>query len=325
MNPPLPGYDVLGIGAPICDYVIRVSDAFLRKIPGTKAGMQPVDLVTLQRLIALSGQQPTIVAGGSGANTIKGLARLGHRTALAGTIGTDEAAQYALASFKAYGVTTLFTQSEIPTSQVLCLVTPSGDRTFRSYMGASREFSPDDLTSTLFQGVKLVHVEGYTILYDHLLEEAMTLAQAAGAIISYDLGSHEIVASHRERILQVIDDFVDILFCNRDEVTALLEVDIEAGCRLLRQRCQVAVILLGGDGCLIGSENAQSYYPAYTANTVDTTGAGDLFASGFLHGYLKGSPLKECAHFGSVLGSSVIQVVGAEIPNERWEQIKLSF
>jgi sugar/nucleoside kinase (ribokinase family) len=315
-------YEILGIGAPIGDYILRVSDAFLRQLPGTKAGMQEIDLETLHRLIALSGQEPVIVAGGSGANTMKGLARLGHRVALAGKIGRDPIAQYAMDSFKAYGVKTLVTSTATPTSQVLCLVTPSGDRTFRSYMGASREFNSRDLTPDLFQGVRLVHIEGYAILNDNLLEAAMTLAQKAGAIISYDLGSHELVSSHRERILHVLEAFVDLLFCNRDEITALLGDDMEAGCDFVRERCEVAVILLGSDGCLVGSREARMHYPADQVNTVDTTGAGDLFASGFLHGYLNGHSLEECARFGAILGSSVIQVVGAEIPVERWEQIQ---
>lgn len=284
--------------------------------------MQPVDLSTLQRLIAMSGQTPTILAGGSCANTIKGLGRLGHKVAMAGAIGNDAAAQCVLKSFQDAHVTTLFNESTLPTSQVLCLVSPSGERTFKSYMGASRTFSSRNLSPALFQNVRLVHFEGYTILQEQLLEDAMTLAQAAGATISYDLGSHNIVSLHRERILRIIQTFVDILFCNRDEIDALLRLDVDSACQFLRDYCERAVILLGKDGCLVGSGEETVRFPAFAVDTVDTTGAGDLFASGFLHGYLLGYPLRECARFGSLLGSSVIQVIGAELPKERWEQLR---
>lgn len=322
MSPSKAPYEILCIGAPICDYVLRVSDEYLDSVPGTKEGMQQIDRETLDRLIQGSGATPTLVAGGSGANTTKGLARLGHSTALWGCIGTDAAADYARKSLRAYGVTELLRTSTTPTTQVLCLVSPSGARTFRTYLGASREVSTADLHPTLFEGVKLVHIEGYAITYDGILERAMQLAKAAGATISYDVGSHDLVMAHQNRILGLLQQFVDVVFCNRDEISALLNQDPESGCARLLQLCKVAVVLLGKDGCIVGSGTGQRSWPAYEANILDTTGAGDLFASGFLHGRLMGASLEDCVRYGSLLGCSVIQVVGAEIPEPTWRRIR---
>lgn len=322
MSPSRAPYEILCIGAPICDYVLRVSDEYLDSVPGTKEGMQRIDLATLHQLIQASGATPTRVAGGSGANTTKGLARLGHATALWGCIGTDAAAEYARKSLRAYGVTELLRTSTIPTTQVLCLVSPSGARTFRTYIGASREVSTADLHPALFEGVKLVHIEGYTITNHGILERAMQLAKAAGAMISYDIGSYELVMAQQNRILGFLQQFVDVVFCNRDEIAALLNQDPESGCARLRELCKIAIVLLGKNGCIVGSGTGQRSWPAYETKVLDTTGAGDLFASGFLHGLLIGSSLEDSARYGSVLGSSVIQAVGAEIPESTWKRIQ---
>lgn len=284
--------------------------------------MQEVDLETLHHLLERCQQKPLILAGGSGANTIKGLTRLGWQTALLGSIGNDAAGRTALSSLQEYGVRALFSPSDLPTTQVLCLVTPSGARTFRTYVGASRDLSTASVTPELFENVRLVHIEGYTIQYNGLVERVMQLAKAAGAMVSYDLGSHELVMAHQNRILGFLEHYVDVVFCNRDEIAALFNLDPEAGCARLRQLCKVAVVLLGKDGCIVGSGAGQRSWPAYRAKTVDTTGAGDLFAAGFLHGLLRSATLETCAQYGSLLGSSVIQVVGAEIPAETWDQLR---
>lgn len=319
------GYDVLAIGAPICDYVLQVSDSFLEAIPGLKNGMQMIDLETIRHLINASGGLPLPVAGGSGANTAKGLARLGHRIALLGKVGQDTEGSCSLASLQRHGVIPLINQTDIPTTQVLCLVEPNGSRTFRAFIGASKELTVDDLKPELFEGVRLVHIEGYTILYDGVLEKAMELAKRVGAKVSYDMGSHELVSLYRSRILNNLRECVDLLFCNRDELAALLQLAPDRGCAELVKLCDTVVILMGKNGCLVGRGVEQHFWPAYAANTVDTTGAGDLFASGFLHGYLQELPLKTCAHYGAILGSAVTEVVGAEIPEETWDSLKLKF
>lgn len=300
-------YEVLAVGAPICDTILPVNDAFLETIPGKKRGMQPIDLPTLQQLIALSEKTPLRVAGGSAANTIKGLGRLGHQVAFAGTVGRDEAGIFARARLVAAGVTPLLTQSDTPTSQVLCLVAPDRDRTFRSYNGAGGQFRSEDLRGI---SAKHVHIEGYAITNHHVVEEVIQIARGMGATISYDLGSHELVETHLDRVVALVKD-IDIVFCNRDELAALDGAKLTA---------PLVVELMGSEGCEVNGVR----YPAYPAHLLDSTGAGDLFASGFLHGFLAGRIIQECAHYGAVLGAAVVEEFGAEIADARWPELTKS-
>lgn len=314
---------VVGIGAPLCDYLLPVKRDFLSSVSGLKEGMERVDLETFYTLIAKSGQSPSVVAGGSCCNTLKGLAKLGWSTALLGSIGEDEIADIAVQSLRSYGVVPLLSQSASPTARVLCLIDPDGNRTFRSFFGASAE-----LTETTFPSKKLgkpflVHLEGYLILNGLLVECAMEAAVKSGARISYDLGSHELVAAHRTRLQALIERFVTVLFCNRDEMRALTGLGPEEGCAQMRRFCPLVVVLNGAQGCVVGDKNGQYVFPAHSVHPLDTTGAGDLFASGFLHGYLSEMPLRVCAELGLLLSSTVIQVLGAEISAEGWEEIFL--
>lgn len=315
-------YEVLGIGSPFVDYIIAIDEDFLRHVPGNKGGMVVVDYRTFLAIITKSGAEPIIIAGGSGANTIKGLANFGHPCAIVGKIGSDDAARRFLESMKTLNVIPLFKKTETPTAQAVCLITPDGERTMRSFLGASQEMSQRDLDPNLFNGVKLVHIEGHSLHNEQLTQEAMKLAKNAGAKVSFDLGSFEVVDAHRQRIIDLLSRYVDIVFANRDEIRSLTRLDPDKGCSVLKDMCETAVILLGKEGCIVGSGYKQVNCPAFPVEPLDTTGAGDLFASGFLHGYLRNMPLEECARFGALAGAAVVQVQGVEIPSHGWEKIK---
>ena len=314
-------YDVLGIGAPIIDCILPVTEGYLTTIPGEKGGMEPIDHETLERIVAGSGNQPTLVPGGSASNAIKGLSKFGEKCALMGKIGTDALGQLYTDTFEDWGIIPCFPESSSPTAQVLCMVTPDGERTMRSCLGASLEMHGDDLDPQAFEGVKLVHVEGYSMFNDALTERAMEYAKAAGAKISLDLASFEIVRTFKERYQGLLRDYVDILFANEDESHELTGLAEEDSCDALAELCEVSVVLMGKDGCWVRRGNDKVRCPAYCVEPIDTTGAGDLFASGFLHGYLQNKSLQECAHYGALAGAAVVQVLGAEVPAERWPGI----
>lgn len=315
-------YIILGIGAPIMDSLLPVSEEFITAVPGKRHGMQPVDYATLQSLVRRSGSTPHLVTGGSTANTMQALAMLGRSTALAGMVGDDSLGRRFLQEIAERGVTSLIKTSSTPTAQVLCLITPDGHRTCRTYLGASLEFSADDLQPTQFENVQLVHIEGYSLPNPGLTLRSMQLAKAAGALVSLDLSSHETVAEHRTMLVELLRDYVDIVIGNEDELEALLGVSAEQGCATLAQWVEVAVVLRGADGCLIGNKETIVAYPAYPTVPLDTTGAGDLFIAGFLHGYLDHLPLQTCAHFGAVLGNAVVQVLGTDLSDETWKEVK---
>ncbi len=320
-----PDYEVLGLGAPIVDQILGVSEEFLTKIPGSKGGTLPVDYVTMCNIVKESKAEPLFIAGGSGANTIKGLAHLGKKGALLGKIGNDPLGKKFLQTIKSLGIVSLYLTTETPTAQVVSLVTPDGERTMRSFLGASQEMQSDDLNPAVFEGVKLVHIEGYSLQNDQdgsLVKKTMELAKNAGCQISFDLSSFEIVERHKKIIVNLIADYCQIVFANRQEIKALAQCEPEKGCDILKDLCDIAVILQGRDGCWVGQGTEKFLYPAIPVVPVDTTGAGDFFACGFLYGYLQRRSLQECAYFGTLLGSAVVQVIGAELSQELWEELK---
>lgn len=318
---------ILGIGAPCMDILMNVDDEFLASL-GKKGGSQQTDQSFVEKIIEQTKVQQSFVAtGGSCSNTIKGLSSLGHHCAFLGKIGNDEMGDLYHKNIKKAGIVPLFLQSPHSTQVCICLVSSDGERTMRCHPGAANEITAADLTPSHFKGVRLVHIEGY-MLYcrdENFILTAMKNAKEAGAIISFDLSSYDLVRLQKSKILDLLKNYVDIVFANEEEVRELTGKEALEGCQFLREICPIAVVMLGPSGCLTGSKTEIIHTPAFPVHVVDTTGAGDLFASGFLHGYLNGLPLKGCSIMGNIVGGSVCEVFGAEIPTKKWEKIKMQF
>jgi sugar/nucleoside kinase (ribokinase family) len=315
-------YEILGVGTPLLDHLLHIQPEYLNQIGGAPHGMEPVSYEELFIIIENSGSIPLQMAGGSCCNAIKGLASLGHQCALTGKIGKEATGEKVLKDLQKKGITPLVCYSPLPTAHVVCLITPDGKRTCRSFLGAGADMRPDDLNPVDFQKTTLVHIEGYTLLTAGLTHQAMDYAKQSGARISFDLGSFEIVESYKELLTDLISKYVSILFANEDEVLALTGLEPEAGCKQLSELCDVAVVMMGKQGCWVGHQSGQEQYPAFPVEPIDTTGAGDLFASGFLHGILLDKPYSECARYGAITGGAVVQHIGAEIPADQWGEIK---
>lgn len=315
--------EVVGIGSPILDHLIMVEESYLDQLRGEKHGMEAVNYDEMIQIIKESGAIPRSISGGSCANTIKGLASLKHSCAMIGKIGKDDVGKKVMKGFQDFfDILPLFRYSSTtPTAQVVCLVTPDGERTCRSFLGAGKEMTGNDLNPAHFAETRLVHIEGYTLLCEGLTYRAMELAKKAGATVSFDLGSFEIVQTYRESLLEMLEEFVDIVFSNEEETLALTGKQPEEGCDFLKSLCNISIVMVGAHGCWIGHQHEKFHCPAYPATVVDRTGAGDLFASGFLHGYLLEKSLMESAKIGSMTAGSVVEVVGAEIPQARWPAI----
>jgi len=206
------------------------------------------------------------------------------------------------------GICPLLTESESDaTAQVLSLVTPDGQRTMRCFLGASTGFNSSHLKEEHFSGIKLLHCEGYA-LYNgdgELVRESMVMAKKSGAKVSLDLASFEVVRRYRMILLELLEKYVDIVFCNEDEAKVINpDGTVEETAQYLASMCQVAVVTLGSKGCFVASGAQTIYYPTKPIQCIDTTGAGDIFASGFLHTYLQGHSLRECCRVAHLLGSS---------------------
>ncbi|KAL0477337.1 adenosine kinase [Acrasis kona] len=345
-------YKVLGIGQPLLDKIFRVSEESLKKIGIHEKGGSSLihSEAELQEMLqriqnALLEQQehspdyvrnsdgeddapdsdtkPIIVAGGSCANTVKGISSFGERCGFIGKIGADQAGQFYKQTMSKRGVIPLMTESFGRTGQVICLVTPDGQRTMRAYLGEGNDLNESELLEQDFKGVKLVHFEGYCIYNPLLTERAMRMAKQNGALVSFDMGSFEVVRRYQTKILQLLQDYVDIVFCNVEEAAMLINGTPEECVEFLAAYCKVAIVMMGSKGCWVKSGADKHRCPTKAIqDPVDTTGAGDLFASGFLYGYLQGYTLEQCARLGSLSGAEVVQVMGAEIPLEKYAKIK---
>ena len=314
--------DVMGLGGLIIDDVLMVSEEFLATIPGRKGGMEPVSYEMLQELREASGIEPISIPGGSAANTMKGLARLGRKAGMLGKIGEDDLGRYYCDWMQGKGVQMMLVSTKTPTARLLALVTPDGQRTFRTFQGASLEMGAADLREHFFEQAHFLHVEGYSLFNGDLIEKAMGMAKHLGLKISFDMANFEIVRQFKSTISHLLEHYVDIIFCNQDEARAFTGCSEKETVEILGSMCEVGVVSLAERGCYVSDGRKAIHCPAYLIESpLDTTGAGDLFASGFLHGYLAGREIRECARFGSMTGASVIQVPGAEIPEGLWGPI----
>ncbi|EFB42673.1 MULTISPECIES: adenosine kinase [Parachlamydia] len=315
-------YEILGIGNLLMDFIIQIDEAYLHALAGIKGGMETIDYQTIMQIIGknpVSQQTP----GGSATNTVKGLAQLGKRCALVGKIGKDRIGQQLIEVLSDIGIQTFFSISEQPTGMAACLITPDGERTFRTYVGPMTTFTPDELKPCYFEGVKLVYLEGYNFLYPGVIEKAMELAKEAGAKVAMDVSSVEMASSFQSKIIELLPRYVDILFANEQESIALTHLPPKKGCNILKDLCET-VVIHSPEGCWIGQRQFETFASHIPIIPLDSTGAGDAFTSGFLYGYLSGHSLKESALLGMNAGKAVVQILGAELSSESWHQIKIN-
>lgn len=318
-------YDILGIGAPLCDQIIHIPEEYLSGLQAKKGEMKVIDHAALMQILQTIPPQsymlPILFPGGSATNVIRGLAKLRHKCALLGNIGTDAAGEMLTEALGTLGIIPLYTRSSTPTGQVICLITPDGERTFRSFLGASNEIDFNKISPELFENVSLVHIEGYTLAHAQLTEHAMQYAKKSKALVSFDLSNFEIVKAYQPQIFQLLKQYVDIVFCNAAEAQALMGLPPKAGCAKLKELCHTAVVSMNKDGCWIGQGETLMHAEAFPVAPLDSTGAGDLFASGFLHGFLQGQTLIESARTGALIAASVVQVHGTTLPDATWKSL----
>lgn len=313
---------VLTISDSIVDYILHVDEAYVRSIPGKKGGSALVDEELFQKIIHDSKSDPIIRPGSSGVNTIKGLQQLGHHCAVVTTIGKDEDGDFFLRSLKAQGIRPILQTSLLPTGRSACLVSENGERTMRTFLGASKENDKLHLNPGMFQGISHLHIEGYQLKHQQLIRNALALAKRYRASVSLDLASFEVVQANKEFIWKLLHErAIDVLFSNQEEAQALSGYAPQKAAEHLAHHCKTAVVTMGENGCYVSQGTTQWRCPAMQVDVVDTIGAGDLFISGFLHGYLSGQSPSLSACWGTYLASQVVQVFGAEISHEQWKEI----
>ncbi len=318
-------FTLLGIGSPIVDTIAQVDDSFIQQIEGDKGGMVLVDADAINALIAKVPSDTIAAPGGSAGNTLFSLARMGASTSFLGKIGNCTEGHFYRDRFATLGGdTSRFKVGSIPNGRCVSLVTPDGERTMRTDLGAAMTLSPDEISVDDFKGCNHAHIEGYLLFNQALMMRVLESAQAAGCTISLDLASFEVVNATKGILPSILKDYVDIVFANEEEAEAYTEIegDHAAMAMQLATLCDIAAVKVGAHGSYVAQAGmVEKVEPMHAAHVIDTTGAGDLWAAGFLYGWSQKRTLAECAKIGSILGAAVVQEQGSVLPEHVWQDI----
>lgn len=312
---------VLGIGNALVDLLLKRDEAFLAAHGLPKGGMQLVDEAKSAAVLA-GATDYTVAAGGCAANTINGLGQLGVGAAFIGKVGADDFGAAFAADMRGNGVEPKLRTGKSPTGRAVAIITPDSERTFATFLGAAIELGPDDLVPGDFAGYKYFHIEGYLVQNHELVRRAVELAQAAGCTVSIDLASYNVVEANLAFLKEIVGKYVNIVFANEDEAKAFTGRSEEAALADLAAACQIAVVKLGKRGSLAQRGREKARAGILPAKAIDTTGAGDLYASGFLSGLVAGRPLEQCCRLGALTSARVVEVLGAKMPPATWETIR---
>lgn len=317
--------DCLGVGSPIVDTLAKVDDAFLARVDAARGGMILVDAARMAGVVSRLSGPLAEAPGGSAGNTIVAMAHLGSKTDMLGKIGDDATGAFYVSSLEKAGATaTRIKRGTGPSARCLSMITSDGERSMFTCLAAAATLTPDEITTADAKGCRLVYIEGYMFFNRALVDKLLAVCAEAGVDVALDLGAYTVVNMVKADLPEILRRHVKAVFANEDEAKALLgDLPEEEMARRLGELCPLAVLKLGRRGSIVASQGKLvRIAPLLVSNAVDTTGAGDYFAAGFLHAWLAGASLEKCGACGSILGAEVVQVVGAALPGERWAELR---
>ena len=314
---------ILGIGNALVDIMIPVeTDEILESLELPKGSMQLVDWDRSSGIQeAFKEYKKSLSAGGSAANTIHSLAKLGVPTGYIGVVGEDELGGFFVKDMINAGVDPHMIHSTKSTGCAVALVSPDSERTFATFLGAAIELSAEHLLSTIFSKYDFLHIEGYLVQNHELIETAVKLAKEAGLMVSIDLASYNVVEANKAFLHDIIEKYVDIVFANEEEAKAFTGKDPDEALHEIGGKCKIAVVKTGREGSMIKRGEDLHRIGIIAVTPIDTTGAGDLYAAGFLYGLANDKPLQECGRIGALLAGNVIEFMGSKMTEERWASI----
>lgn len=314
---------IIGIGNALVDVMTMLDDDLhLEEFGLPKGSMQLVDTIKSDIIKSrTAGLKSTLTSGGSAANTIHGLAMTGAETRFIGSIGNDRHGLIFEKDMQKAGVDTCLIRRESSTGTAIALISPDSERTFATHLGAAIELEASDITAELFRGYDILYLEGYLIINKPLVHKACIIAKECNMEIALDMASYNVVESHRDAFAEIIEKYVDIVFANDDEARAFTSENPDAALKSLSGMCDTAIVKMGPDGSLIKKGNEAIAVKPMSVDVRDTTGAGDLYAAGFLYGYARGEDLEKCGRYGSIMAGNVIEIIGARMDEPRWKRV----
>jgi sugar/nucleoside kinase (ribokinase family) len=315
---------IVGVGSALIDILAHEDEIFLSKTGAVKGGMIYVNKEFIDETLLLSSQAPCLVPGGSACNTVVGVGKLGGKARFIGKCGGGAMGEFFENDLRRQNVEPALLRSDSPTGRVLSIITPDAQRSMFTFLGASAETKPQDITQDFFTNAAIVHIEGYLLFNPELILKVLKKAKSAGARVSLDLASFNVVKESHAQLQHIVESYVDILIANEDEALAYTGHKDEArAIQRLAANVEIAILKVGKRGSFIACrDQVVPIQPKTGAPIIDTTGAGDLWAAGFLYGLVNGYALEQCGELGSACGYEVCRVVGANIPDAGWERIR---
>ncbi len=315
---------ILGIGNALVDILVRLeSDRALSKFGLPKGSMQLVDAKRSKEILKdITHLNTAIASGGSAANTIHGLAALGIDTGFIGTIGRDRWGDLFRHDMESHHIEPILFSSQSETGRAISLISRDSERTFATYLGAAVELAPEQISEELFKGYYVFYMEGYLVQSHDLVRKAFQLAKQEKLLIALDMASYNVVEENLDFLKEMAREYVDIIFANEEEARSFTGKPPEEALTEMAGMCEIAVVKTGKTGSLIKRGNEVYEVGIVEVESIDTTGAGDLYASGFLYGLVNGFSLKRCGEIGALLAGKVIEVIGARMDDNQWDIIR---
>lgn len=315
---------ILGIGNALVDILVHIdNDEILDRLHLSKGGMDMIDAQRKREILEVIAEMPqTLATGGSTSNTIHGLARLGATAGYIGKVGNDEMGKLFKQECERFGVIPHLIESDEDTGVAITFISPNAERTFATYLGAAASMQPEQVDEKIFDNYDLIHIEGYLIFNHDLILDVCKKAKAHGLQISMDMASYNLIESNLEFVKMLLRDYVDIIFANEEEAKAFTGVEQIEALHKLSEDCSIAIVKVGKDGSYIKMSGEVTAIAPVDAQRIDTTGAGDIYASGFLYGLVNDYSALKAGNLASYLSSRLIEYVGAKLPDEEWEAIK---
>lgn len=318
---------IIGMGNALVDVLVRIDDdSLLEKLHLPKGSMQLIQEDTLSEIRKYtSGMKIHRSTGGSAGNTVCALAALGANPGFIGKVGQDETGAFFGDTLRQRGVNALLATCDLPSGIASTFISTDGERTFGTYLGAAATLRAEDLSRKMFDGYNYLYIEGY-LLQDHdLMLRAVQLAKEEGLQVCLDMASYNVVEAERDFFDQLIVKYVDIVFANESEALAYTGKAPHEALEEIASKCSIAVVKTGKEGSLVkkGTEVIQ-LLSCPVDNVLDTTGAGDFYAAGFMYGLTCGYSLEKCVQISTILATAVIQEVGTTLPAKKWDEIKLN-
>ena len=315
----------IGLGNALVDVLLRLKNEDVLTEVGIKKGA--MDMINEDQMIRIrqsqEGLERSQAPGGSVCNSMRAMAYLGAKSGFIGKIGSDSVGAYYEEALNKAGVATHFIKTTGISGSCTVLISPDGERTMGTFLGPAPDITADEIGEEMLASYDCIYIEGYLLVNEALVRGTMEKAKKLGLKVALDLSNFNIVNAFRGLLEDIIPKYVDILFSNESEAEAFTGLKAHEAVKVLSEQVEVSLVTLGKEGALVGSKGQVITVPAEGGKPVDTTGAGDHFAAGFLYGQTVAASLEQSARIGSMLAGHIIDVIGAQIPDEKWEQIKL--